>query len=511
MTKLSRRQTLAAMLAAGAGIAAPGGGATADNRSVARLAFLHVNDVYRIAEDKNGRGGMARYAAAVKAERERARAQNRHLICVHGGDTISPSLLSSFDQGAHMIDLFNEAGLNIFVPGNHEFDFGKDVYVQRMKEARFTILAANLKDKNGAMPPYHKERLLIDAGGIKLALIGAAYEDTPAASSPGDLVFSPAIPAVTASAKSARRAGADFVVAIIHADKQKGASLMNSHAADLILSGHNHDLHIDFDGRTALVESQQDANFVTVVDINIAKAAADRALSWWPEFRIIDTATIDPDPSMLAKVRGYLDRLDRHLDVEIATLAAPLDSRTEAVRSGECAIGNLFADALRNASGAEIAIINGGGIRGNRIYPAGSKLTKRDVLVELPFGNKTVPAIVAGKAVLAALENGFSRLDALSGRFPQVSGLAIDADPAAPPGARVKTVTVNGEALDPSRDYKLATNDFMARGGDGYGMLAGKSEVTADSGTRLAALDVIGYAEALKEIDARVEGRIVFQ
>jgi len=75
----------------------------------------------------------------------------------------------------------------------------------------------------------------------------------------------------------------------------------------------------------------------------------------------------------------------------------------------------------------------------------------------------------------------------------------------------VKTVTVNGEALDIARDYKLATNDFLARGGDGYGMLVGKAHVSADSGTRLVSLDVMDYVEAAKLIDAKVEGRIVFR
>ena len=165
-------------------------------------------------------------------------------------------------------------------------------------------------------------------------------------------------------------------------------------------------------------------------------------------FRVVDTAKIDPDPSMLAKVRDYQAGLAKRFDVEIATLAAPLDSRTEAVRSGESAIGNLIADALRTAAAAEIAIINGGAIRGNKFYPAGTKLLKRDILDELPFGNKTMLTIVPGKAILAALENGFSQVERLSGRFPQVSGLAVVADPAAAPGARVKTVMVNGEALD---------------------------------------------------------------
>jgi 5'-nucleotidase / UDP-sugar diphosphatase len=180
MTEFSHRQTLAAMLAASANIAAPP--ARAASLTVARLSFLHINDVYRIDEDTDGRGGMARYAAAVKTERERARAQNRHLICVHAGDTLSPSLRSSFDHGAHMVDLFNEAGLNIFVPGNHEFDFGKEVYFKRMKEARFTILAANLKDSDGATPPLHRVSLALEADRLQLAVIGAAYEATPTVS-----------------------------------------------------------------------------------------------------------------------------------------------------------------------------------------------------------------------------------------------------------------------------------------------------------------------------------------
>ena len=100
----------------------------------AHVSFLLVNDVYRIEENKDGRGGMARFAAAVKAERVRALAEGRHLVCVHAGDTLSPSLLSSFDQGAHMIDLFNDVGLDVFVPGNHEFDFGKDIYFERMTD-----------------------------------------------------------------------------------------------------------------------------------------------------------------------------------------------------------------------------------------------------------------------------------------------------------------------------------------------------------------------------------------
>jgi 5'-nucleotidase / UDP-sugar diphosphatase len=222
MRKFSRRQTLASMLAADASIAAQRTRA-ASGAASSRVSFLLANDVYRIDENRDGRGGMARFAAVVKAERSRALAEGRRLICVHAGDTLSPSLLSSFDQGAHMIDLFNDVGLDAFVPGNHEFDFGKDNYFERMGEARFPILAANLTDAAGLRLARHQDQILIEADGLKLALVGAAFEATASASRPGDLVFGPTIPAVLAAAKRARAAGADLVIAIVHADKATGA------------------------------------------------------------------------------------------------------------------------------------------------------------------------------------------------------------------------------------------------------------------------------------------------
>ena len=187
MQKLSRRQTLTSILAAGATVAVPT--ARADGAS-ARVSLLLINDIYRI-EEKNGRGGMARFAAVVKAERARALAEDSHLICVHAGDTLSPSLLSSFDQGAHMVDLFNDLELNAFVPGNHEFDFGKEVYFDRMRQARFPVLAANLRSAAGMKLPRHEDQILIEAGKLKLAFIGTAFDGTAIASRPGDLVFSP--------------------------------------------------------------------------------------------------------------------------------------------------------------------------------------------------------------------------------------------------------------------------------------------------------------------------------
>jgi 5'-nucleotidase/UDP-sugar diphosphatase len=507
MQNLTRRETLGAILAASA-VAFAREAQAAD--SVVHLSLLLVNDVYRMSENADRRGGLPRFAAVVASERAKAQAENRRLICVHAGDTLSPSLMSSLDQGAHMIQLFNDSGIDYFVPGNHEFDFGKEVYLERMGEAHFSILAANLRDSSGQKLPRHEDQVLIDVDGLKLALIGSAYDATPSVSRPGDLLFAPTLQTVTDAAATAKAAGADFVVAIVHADKPTGAALMDARRVDFILSGHNHDLHIDFDGRTGLMESQQDANYVSIVDIEIAVPKSPGPLSWWPNFRVVDTATVTPDAAILEKVDLYEAGLKKTFDVEIATLEAPLDSRAEIVRTQEAAIGDLFADALIRATEANAAIINGGAIRGNQVYPVGSRLTRRDILDELPFGNKTVVAKIPGKTILAALENGFSQLSRRSGRFPQVAGIKATVDAAAKSGARVKSVAINGEELDPERIYSLATDDFLALGGDGYGMLAGDATMTTDSGNRLVAQDVIDYLEAIKQFDAKVDGRIVF-
>lgn len=509
MPVLTRRQTLATLVAGGT---VPFTHDANAGGEIARLTFLLVNDVYELGEGPKGRGGFARLATVVKAERARAEAAGRRLLFVHAGDTLSPSLMSGFDQGAHMVALFDQLGLDLFVPGNHEFDFGAAVYRTRMNEASFKVLAANMRDGQGQPLPGHLDDYQFETGGVRIAILGSAYDATANVSHADDVVFAPTPATVLKAAQAHRAAGADFIVAVIHANKADGEALMDAHVADLILSGHNHDLHFDFDGKTALAESSQDAFYVTAIDCDLVVKTTGgvRTLAWWPEYRVTDTATVAPDPDMMAAVNGYKSVLAKNLDVVLARLAAPLDSRTEIVRTQETAIGDFIADAMREQSGADVAITNGGGIRGNRTYAAGDDLLKRDVLSELPFGNKLVVTSVPGAAILAALENGLQFAGAPSGRFPQISGLKAEASKDRPKGARVRAVAVNGVPLDLAKTYKIAINDFMARGGDGYGMLAGNAHITVDSGDALLAQTVMDYAAKLKTIDAKAESRLVF-
>jgi 5'-nucleotidase/UDP-sugar diphosphatase len=501
---LTRRDTLRLGLAGATAAVLSAGAARA--QSAVKVTFLLTNDLYEIAEEK-GRGGMARLAAIVKGEK----AKSPNVLFAHAGDSFSPSLMSGFDQGASMVDLLNDIPPDVFVPGNHEFDFGKETFLKRIGEAKFPIYAANLSGPG--LPASIRKSGIVELGGVRIGIVGSCLETTAVLSTPGDLAFAPSFETVREQAKALREAGADFVVAVVHTDRATDFRMFDAKLVDLILTGHDHDLRVVYDGKAAMAESGEDALFVTAIDVSMTLKVdgAKRTLTWWPDFRLIDTAGVTPDPEMAKRVAAYEAELSKELDVPVAKLGVELDSRTALVRSQETVIGDLVADAIRAATGAEVGITNGGGIRANKVYPVGSEITRRDILSELPFGNKTVTTRITGASLRKALENGFSLMENKAGRFPQVSNLRIEVDPTRPAGQRVLSVTVGGEPLDEGRTYVVATNDFMLRGGDGYTALAGPVAATADTGGAMMANDVMAHARKLGTIDIKVGERIVIK
>src|SRR6476659_73690 len=163
----------------------------------ATITFVLFNDFYLMGEqpfpDGKSRGGFARLAAIVKAERAMAATEGRHTIVAHGGDTLSPSVMSGLDRGAHIVALTNMIAPDILVPGNHEFDFGKAVFLERMGEAKFPLYAANLRDANGATLPAFQDRSVVELDGVRIGLTGLAYDQSPQVSSPDDLKFASTI------------------------------------------------------------------------------------------------------------------------------------------------------------------------------------------------------------------------------------------------------------------------------------------------------------------------------
>ena len=513
MTDLSRREAF--MIAAASGFTAPVILAGSAEEALAQAArqglaptfkLLLVNDIYKMGEVA-GKGGFARLAAIARAEK----ASGVPVFYAHAGDMYSPSLMSGFDQGAHTVELLNVVAPDVFVPGNHEFDFGREVYLRRRAESAALFMAANLRNADGSKLPGHEDRRIFTMGPIRLGVFGVALAATPLMSSAAGFAFSDEMTAVREQSKALREAGADIVVAVTHTDFARDLEIARSRLVDVLLTGHDHDLRISYDNRVAMVESGEEGEYVTAIDMYciIAEKDGKRQVSWRPVFRPIDSALVPPDPDAAAIVRKYEAELSKELDVVVGTTAVALDSRSATVRSQEAAIGNLIADAIRAATGADVAITNGGGIRANKQYPAGATLTRRDVLTELPFGNATVMVEIAGKDIVDALENGFSQVDNRAGRFPQVSGLKVVYDARAAVGARVASVEIGGRPLEPATKYRVASNDFMFGGGDGYAALGRGRTIIGKTDGALLANVVMVHIRKLGTVTTGVEGRIV--
>ncbi|MFM2355815.1 MAG: hypothetical protein RLZZ528_1551 [Pseudomonadota bacterium] len=472
-----------------------------------KITLLGIGDIYNF-QDEDGRGGFARLNAVAKAER----AANPNTLYVFDGDMLSPSILSGFDKGQNTIDLTNLVPFDLAVPGNHEFDFGPENFFEKVKGSKYPWAAVNITNADGTAPEGLGGVMMKDVAGVKVALVPVAQDTSPQVSSTGDLKFLPTVDTGVAAAKQARADGADIVVGVVQTDIANDRKLIASGAFDVILSGDDHSYGTSYDGRVAYVETSIDGRYISPLDITVEVGVdgdGKRTIDWTPMFRFIDTAAVTPDPESQALVDGFQAKLDAELNVEIGTTETLLDSRRNVIRGEESAMGNLIADAIRAATGADVAIANGGGIRGDRTYDPGTVLTRKDILTELPFGNKTVLTELPGSQILAALENGVSQHEKGAGRFPQVSGMTYAFDVSAPAGSRVSEVMVGGAPLDLNKVYSLATNDFILGGGDGYAALGGGKVIIDGGNGNLMANDVIDYVAAAGKVTVGVEGRIV--
>jgi 2',3'-cyclic-nucleotide 2'-phosphodiesterase (5'-nucleotidase family) len=189
----------------------------------------------------------------------------------------------------------------------------------------------------------------------------------------------------------------------------------------------------------------------------------------------------------------------------IGRTSVPLDVRATSVRHHETNFGNFVADVYREALQAQVAIVNGGGLRSDTQMPAG-EITKRDVLSILPFENALVKLSVTGAHLRRLLENGVSAADREDGRFPQVSGLSFEFDMARPPRSRVVSVLVAGEPLRDEASYTLAVSAYVLKGGDDYDLKGAEILVSPEDGP----VEPVVVMEAIRRrgtIAPAVEGR----
>ncbi len=423
-----------------------------------RLTIIHVNDW----DDMTA---APRIAAAVARERARAASMGSATLVTFGGDMLSPSMLSAIDEGAHMIVLADAIGFDVGVTGNHEFDFGTDVLEERLAESSMIWLAGNVT-RQGRPLSGTQPVAILERGNLAVGVLGLVTESTAWISDPGDDVSITSFLATgTELAGTLEADGANIVIALTHlAIADDHALLSASDAIDIVLGGHDHLLVAHWDGNQAMLQSGSQGQHVAVADLVVEEDGVIR----FEDIRLVATKGAGNDPKVASMVKGFEGELGAFLDQVIGHTTTALDTRRVHVRSRETAFGNLLTDAMRRATGSDVALHNGGGIRGDTRYPPGTAVTREMVLRELPFRNRAVVLGLSGRTLMRVLEHAVSAIDEGSGQFLQVSGLSFAYDPSQPAGSRVVSVDVGGRALDPQARYTVATTDFLADGGDGY-------------------------------------------
>src|SRR3569623_1032697 len=207
-----------------------------------KITIVGVGDIYDF-EGAGPRGGFARLNAVAKAEK----AANPNTLYVFDGDMISPSLLSGLAQGANTIELTNVVPFDLAVPGNHEFDFGPSVFLDRVKQSAYPWAAINVEGPDGKpVPGVGHDTVMKDIAGVKVALVPVELDQTPSLATTKDWKFDPTVASALAAAQKARADGADIVIAVVHAAHEQDYALQDRHKFALIVSGHAHDQRIGY-------------------------------------------------------------------------------------------------------------------------------------------------------------------------------------------------------------------------------------------------------------------------
>jgi 5'-nucleotidase / UDP-sugar diphosphatase len=461
---------------------------------------LQINDVYSMLPI-DGFGGLARIATF----KQNLIAAGRTPLLILAGDFLSPSVASSTFKGEQMVAGLNAAGLDVATLGNHEFDFGYDVLLQRMRESRWQWVVSNVVDTATGQPiggaaPYFVRSF----GPLKVGFIGLCL--TSSEISPDKLARVRLIDPLVAAATYLpilEREGAQIIIAVTHLPfAEDRAIALRFPQIDLIIGGHEHYPITATENGTLISKAGADGKYVARIDVNrLASGVVERFFELTPI-----TAELPDEPRTATVIKSYEERLSTSLNTIVATSRVPLDADTTRLRAGETNLGDLFADAMRADSKADITIVNSGSIRGDRLFPAGP-LTRRTLIEMHPFNNAICTVRIPGRVVLAALNSGVSKLPGTAGQFPQVSGLTMRVTLSAPAGNRVSDVRVGGQPLDLDKTYSVAISEYMLRGGDEYGMfIDAPIEIGPEAGGLMET--ALEQYIADKEISPGTDGRI---
>lgn len=472
------------------------------------FTIFTFNDVYDIHPKADGIGGFSTLQTMLEKERENC----QHHITTMNGDFLFPSIFSSMDKGQHRVELFNAMGVDLVVLGNHEFDFGPQVVLERIQESNFPWLGANVYDTDGNYFSGDKQTKVIDVDGVKIGFFGLVTNETPIVSSTENRVlFCPLKLTAKRMCQELKEQGVDVIVALTHLfideDRQLAHEVPEIH---VILGGHDHDPIVWYEKQTLIMKTGQNAYFLgkVVLSVDVEEVRGEKQVRVYPSFHMLANKNQHPHPKIEERILEY-DAYFSSIGMKtLGIVKAPLDSRHAIVRGGESSMANLITDALREFFQADAALMSGGIIRGDRYYPEGTFLTYEDLMKELPFENENVLIQIQGKDILKALENGVAQAEHLAGSFPQVSGIEYFFNKGNNPGERILDVKIRGKELEMEAYYLLATNTYNQAGGDGFfSLVNGKVVKGGQEGGKLIEV-VKKYIEQNATIDSKLDGRI---
>jgi 2',3'-cyclic-nucleotide 2'-phosphodiesterase (5'-nucleotidase family) len=482
------------------------------------LRILHTNDIHShllpfrsVSGDTVG--GLARLATLVEAQRQDQEA----VLLLDAGDLFQGTPFFNYFHGEPEVRCLAAMSYDAMVMGNHELDEGAvNLLAQIKANASFAFLCANVRvparlksaaeaGSESTLVTIGRPAIVARAGDIRVGIVGVTTETLPqvvTARGMADVTVLPVIETV-GPIVAELRPRCDLVVVLSHCGVGPDSLLAAAvPGIDVIVGGHSHTAlatplvvpnaaNDNGVGGTLIVQAGQWGQYLGRLDLEVT----GRHITSWSAALLPVTADLRPDRAVRTLIQQYADSLAPLVEEVLAESRAPLSN--DAALRAETPLGNLVADWMREARDTDIAVQNGGGLRGN--LPAGP-VRVRDLFTLLPFDNTLVTMSLDGRGVEQLLAESVARRG--QGGFLSVSGLTFTATSE----GRVRDIRVGGQPLDPDRNYRLVTNNFTAAGGDGFTAFQ-RARNVVDTGV-LVRDAVIGLVRGAPPIEAPPVDRI---
>ena len=483
----------------------------ADRWDLVILTTSGLNGQLLPAEEKNEQhstgmvrtfGGFARIQSVF--ESYRTKYPGATITVATGDDLMGESLTN--EKGKTVFETMNRMGFDISTLGNHEFNRGTKFLVNCLKAKKFPTVCSNLEiAKGNPLRNYITNTAVLERSFVKVGFMGMILPELKLISNPGSAISIPAdyIESARKTAQDLKQnQKADLIILLSHMPLETQKIILQEvPEIDVICGGQSYkDILpgqeiIARDAATPglMVQCGSQGRYVGVLKINMNDKSIHKH-----EWTIIPVSDNTPEDS---HIKAFLaSKVKDTTSVPVAISPVALDTRAASIRTGETIAGRLASYIMREKFNTDIAFQNGGGFRGDKVIPAGP-ITDQDINTMFPFGNKMTVLKVSGKNLKQLLERSVHKLPASSGAFLQISGLKFTLNLNGQPqeleinskgkptkiktaGSRVSNIKImdksgNYKSLNETRKYSIATNSYLARGGDGYIMLKDVPEKVA--------------------------------